>query len=336
MSEERWEQQGAAAPVDWSLAPRAPGDMPDQDELTAETSLASRANTPDRGELLDAYPQLPPDDLRTRFADAQAGVPGAPTVTFRRGATRTIITRTHGLPAPDPSIHKGNIFKGLIALLQPGRMLDLGAGKGNFSVAAAQLGWKVTAVDARTVRWPDPDTEPDPALANVIRTIHWVQADVREFPIKPEQYDLICILGLLHHLEVTDQVSLLKRCSAVPTLLDTRIAKAVVDEVGPYDGMLVREIGQTREERDAKPQNGWGNPVSFRHTEESLLRLIMDCGYIKMLQMRPPHRADYTFYLCLPAPAELRPPKRRARRATRKARRGKKAGRGERQASGNP
>jgi SAM-dependent methyltransferase len=180
-------------------------------------------------------------------------------------------------------------------------MLDLGAGKGNFSIAAARLGWKVTAVDARTVRWPDTEAEMDPDLRALIRTIQWVQADVRAYPIAQERYDLICILGLLHHLEVSDQVSLLKRCSAVPTLLDTRIAKAVIDVEGPYEGMLIREHGETREERDAVPQASWGNPLSFQHTEESLLRLVLDCGYIKMLQMRPPHRRDYTFYLCLPS-----------------------------------
>ena len=69
-----------------------------------------------------------------------------------------------------------------------------------------------------------------------------------------------------------------------------------MDVEGPYEGMLIREHGETREERDAVPQASWGNPLSFQHTEESLLRLVLDCGYIKMMQMRPPHRADYTFY----------------------------------------
>jgi hypothetical protein len=32
------------------------------------------------------------------------------------------------------------------------------------------------------------------------------------------------------------------------------------------------------------------------------LRLIRDCGYSTMMQMRPPHRHNYTFYLCLPRP----------------------------------
>jgi hypothetical protein len=66
--------------------------------------------------------------------------------------------------------------------------------------------------------------------------------------------------------------------------------------------MIKREHGATREERDQVPTASWGNEYSFRHTEESLLRLVQDCGYSKMLHMRPPHRRDYTFYLCLPHP----------------------------------
>jgi len=272
-------------------------------EVRSEVIFAYLAKNPDVAGLMQEYPQLTADNLRAYFAEAQSLVQEAKTITFGKGANRTVFARTHGLPAPDPSIHKGNIFRALIALLKPGKMLDLGAGKGNFSLSAAELGWNVTAVDARTARWPDADAESDPTLADLIRTIHWVQADVREFPIEERGYDLVCVLGLLHHLEVSDQVALLKRCSTMPTLIDTRIAKALVDVEGPYEGMLIREHGQTREERDAVPQASWGNPLSFQHTEESLLRLVLDCGYIKMMQMRPPHRQDYTFYLCLPAPS---------------------------------
>jgi SAM-dependent methyltransferase len=291
----------------------------DSAEVQAEVIFAYLAKTPDIAALMQEYPQLTADDLRAYFAEARSLLQDATTITFGKGATRTVFARTHGLPAPDSSIHKGNIFRALIALLKPGKMLDLGAGKGNFSLSAAQLGWNVTAVDARTVRWPDADAEPDPTLADQIRNIRWVQSDVREFPIQEREYDLVCILGLLHHLEVSDQVALLRRCATMPTLIDTRIAKALVDVEGPYEGMLIREHGQTREERDAVPQASWGNPLSFQHTEESLLRLVLDCGYIKMMQMRPPHRQDYTFYLCLPSPprgSKDRRSRREERRST--------------------
>jgi len=266
----------------------------------AEDIFTYLAENPDLAALLHDYPQLTADDLRAYFAEARTLVQKERTIKFRKGATRTVFKRTHGLPESDPLVNKFNIFRTLVAMLKPGKMLDLGSGKGNFSLSAAQLGWTVTAVDARTTRWPDADKEQDPAAADLIRSIRWVQADVREFPIEEGEYDLVCILGLLHHLEVSDQVSLLKRCSTMPTLLDTRISMGLVDIEGPYEGMLVRERGQTREERDALPQASWGNPLSFQHTEESLLRLVLDCGYMKMMQMRPPHRDDYTFYLCLP------------------------------------
>jgi SAM-dependent methyltransferase len=148
----------------------------------------------------------------------------APVIHRRKGLTPEKFTQTHGLPDPDGPLHKGSIFRQLLAPMRPGRMLDLGAGKGNFSLSAAELGWDVTAVDARTVRWPNADTEADPVVADRIRAIRWIQADVRHFPIAPGDYDLICILGLLHHLEVKDQIKLLKRCSGTLTLMAVRIA----------------------------------------------------------------------------------------------------------------
>ena len=221
----------------------------------------------------------------------------------RNSATASADTeKSCALPEPDESINKHRIFRTLLPSLKPGKMLDLGSGRGNFSLAAARLGWEVTAVDVRTARTPDPEAEKNPKRAKLIRSVKWVQADVREFPIRSGEYDLICILGLLHHLEVNDQIKLLRRCSSTLTLLDTRIAPEIVDTEEPYEGMYKREHGETREERDRVPTASWGNAVSFRHTEESLLRLVRECGYSKLMPMRPPHRRNYTFYLCLPPP----------------------------------
>jgi SAM-dependent methyltransferase len=181
-------------------------------------------------------------------------------------------------------------------------MLDLGAGKGNFSLTAAELGWQVEAVDARTVRWPNAELKQDPAVAARILSIHWIQADVRIFPIAAGAYDLICILGLLHHLELTDQIELIRRCAGTLLLVDTRIAPAIVERQGGYEGMAIREHGDTVQERELVPTAAWGNATSFRHTEESLMRLLRDCGYAQVMPMRPPHRRDYTYYFCLPDP----------------------------------
>lgn len=286
------------------------GDSPDN-ELQLQTAmiLAFLAENPDLAALHAAHPELGPQDLQRAFASAGALFQDGPKIRRQKSANQLEMTRTHGLPEPDGELHKGNVFRALLGPLKPGRMLDLGAGKGNFSISAAQLGWQVTAVDARTVRWPDADAEPNPEIAGLIRSIQWRQSDVREFPIECDAYDLICILGLLHHLEVPDQIDLLRRCAGTLLLIDTRIAPAAVDSEGQFEGMVVREHGEDRDERDQVPTASWGNPTSFRHTEESLLRLIRESGFPQVLMMRPPHRRDYTFYLCLPRNLESKPGK---------------------------
>jgi len=253
---------------------------------------------PNVDELLADNPGYKRDDVKVALRYVQAlmrEVAGRD-----QGADRLSMAWTHALPPPDTSITKLDLFRTLISPFKPGRMLDLGTGGGRFALAAARAGWRVTAVDARLSRLPDVEGETDPERAALMRTVRWIEADVRDFAIRDGEYDLICILGLLHHLEVDDQVALLMGCARTLTLLDTRIAPAVVDRSELYEGMYVREPGESREARDLVPTASWGNEVSFRHTEESLLRLIRACGYIKMLQMRPAYRRDYTFYLCLP------------------------------------
>jgi SAM-dependent methyltransferase len=274
--------------------------------VTPESVLTFLAENPDLDALRGTFPQLDSKALRGIFAHAAELAADAPMIRRQKCANQLEMLNTHGLPKPDGTLHKGNVFRSLLGPLKPGKLLDLGAGKGNFSLSAAQMGWQVTAVDARNVRWPDADAEPDPEAAALIHSIRWIQADVREFPIGRGEYDLICILGLLHHLEIPDQLDLVRRCTGMPLLIDTRIAPAVVDREGAYEGMIVREHGEDREERDQVATASWGNPHSFRHTEESLLRLIRDCGYPQVMMMRPPHRRDYTFYLGLPRNAEAK------------------------------
>lgn len=164
----------------------------------------------------------------------------------------------------------------------------------------ADLGWKVTAVDARTVRMPEAGSEKDPRRAKLIRSVEWIEADVRSFHFENGDYDLICFLGLMHHLGVEDQLQMLRRCSGTLTLLSARVSPEVVVTEGPYEGSYFYEKGETREARDAIPSAAWGNEVSFHPTEESLLRMLQDCGFTKVMAMRPPHNQNYSFYLCLP------------------------------------
>jgi SAM-dependent methyltransferase len=173
------------------------------------------------------------------------------------------------------------IFEAILATWKPGRLLDLGAGHGKFSLAAQRLGWEVTAVDARTERMPGTPG------------IEWVQSDVRSFgDEKLTDWDCIAILGLLYHLELPDVLRLLRRCYPTPTIVDTHVALGgrLIEQNG-YQGKLFQE-------RLEAPTAAYGNPESFWPTEDSLLRIFHDCGYETILKLVPSRQRDRTFWVC--------------------------------------
>ena len=205
-------------------------------------------------------------------------------------------TVSHALPAPDSKLKKGRFSESILAPLTPGRLLDVGAGKGNVSLTAAGLGWQVTAVNADTLRLPERDEAADPDLNALLDSITFKQADVRQLDIDRDAYDLICVAGL-HDLDVPDQVALVRKCAGTPLLIDARIASEQIDAFGDYRGMLSQDHS---EERDSGEDASSRNVSAFVHTEESLVRLLRDCGYPIVLQARPPYRQEYTFYFALP------------------------------------
>lgn len=178
------------------------------------------------------------------------------------------------------------VFRGLLEPMKPGRLLDLGCGHGKFSVIAHELGWEVTAVDARDARMP------------MTPGIKWVRSDVREFEI--EGYDCVSVLGLFYHLTLDDQLDLLRRCAGAKMILDTHVALEPTHEERGYQGHFHAEgPGMTREQLDAKVTASWGNQYSFWPTEESLIRMIQDSGFSSVFKLEPPYTPDRTFYLCL-------------------------------------
>ena len=174
------------------------------------------------------------------------------------------------------------IFRELLSQLRPdgGRYLDLATGHGLFALTAQSLGWEVTAVDVRTQRWPED------------RGIEWIESDVRDFQIEPG-FDCIGLLGLLYHLELDDQLSLLRRCAPTPLILDTHIAKRATIELGGYPGTVFDEGDLSA------PTASWGNPTSFWPTRESLYRMLHATGYTSVYERAPFYEHDRTFWLCL-------------------------------------
>ncbi len=177
------------------------------------------------------------------------------------------------------------IFARLLELFPPGRLVDLGAGHGMFSIEAARKGWQVTAVDARTER-------------NIAAPgVTWVEADVRS--VELDGYDLVACLGLFYHLTAEDQIELLARCRRAPLIIDTHLANGLstdhlseeVEQQG-YRGRLYHEGTGLR--------SSWGNPRSFWPTPESFHQMLDQAGYNFVLAVEPWYLPDRTFFLALP------------------------------------
>lgn len=185
------------------------------------------------------------------------------------------------LKDPEPAQDRLEVFRSLLGSISGERLLDLGCGHGKFSVAAAEMGWSVVGVDARTERMPGDGR------------VEWVQSDVREYSV--EGFDVISVIGILYHLDQPSQMDLLRRCAASGasvTILDTRVGLKQKANEGGYRGERYREPGLTT--------SSWGNDVSFWPTEESLIRMARDAGFSLVAPVRPPRTEYRTFYLCYP------------------------------------
>ena len=72
------------------------------------------------------------------------------------------------------------------------RVLDVGAGSGRHSAAAARHGAQVVAVDL--------GDSIDVARANLPHSVLTIQADAEDLPLAAESFDLVVSIGVLHHL----------------------------------------------------------------------------------------------------------------------------------------
>ncbi|HEX8498926.1 MAG TPA: class I SAM-dependent methyltransferase [Actinomycetales bacterium] len=198
--------------------------------------------------------------------------------------------RTGSVARLDPAIsnRRFQAFDTALGLVPVGRLVDLGAGHGLFSRRAADAGWDVTAVDARTERFPQDDR------------VTWVHQDVREHDLAG--YDLIVCLGLFYHLTLADQHDLLERAGGTPILMDTHVDVGIdygddrlgehVEE-GGYRGRLYGEHLES-------PLASWVNETSFWPDLDSFYRLLADHGYAVTLALEPWYGVDRTFFLLLP------------------------------------
>ena len=213
------------------------------------------------------------------------------------------------------------------------RVVDLGAGPCAFSRIAADFGADVTAVDGRDERVPD-DVRANRIVENELRgrmgwfswlgkggrgnrsgrtperkesgAIRFLLGDVRSMDLEP--YDLVMIFGLLYHLEIEDQMELLRRCKGKTVLIDTMLCcpnlvtrypgedwQCVARSQGEFEGWVYPEKNNA--------MAAIGNVTSFWHTEESYVRLFSACGFEDVTAYRPMYLAKdgmRSFYKLVP------------------------------------
>jgi SAM-dependent methyltransferase len=110
-------------------------------------------------------------------------------------------TGEHGWAVDEASRYALGFLRELKRLVPGGTLLDIGCGEGRHAFAAAQLGFKVTAIDyeplalTRARRF---------ARINGISGIVFRKADVFSMPFRDSRFDIVLDHGCLHHQRKAD------------------------------------------------------------------------------------------------------------------------------------
>jgi hypothetical protein len=201
-----------------------------------------------------------------------------------KGSTKMKVEKISlGFDVSNPDAVRGRIFNSLLSEVGGKTLVDLGAGPCLFAKKARDKGYQVTAVDGRTERLP-----------NDLGSIKFIQSDVRNFD--PNGFDIISVLGLLYHLPVEDQETLLKKCDTT-TIVETQVhdSDQLGEAYGPNqfrDAEVSGYTGVIFKEGD-NPMASIGNKESFWHTEDSMLKLFENCGFNSVTVVDPSYISKY-------------------------------------------
>lgn len=173
----------------------------------------------------------------------------------------------------------------------PGRrLLDLGSGPGHFARIASRQGFAVTAVDARQTWTLANGTAPHPP-----REYAFVQMDLRDFD-RIADFDVVALIGVLYHLPLPDQLTLLARCAGKTVIIDTELydeAEIPSDRRHRFTAWVSKE--GYRGANCAEKTNvfsSYGNPSSFWFEDHSFRRCLADLGRRACI-IDPPYRSAF-------------------------------------------
>jgi len=168
-------------------------------------------------------------------------------------------------------------------------LLDLGAAQCKFATIAANMGMKVTAVDARTVRKP----------SKLHPNITFVHGNFLEMDFVPADYDLVFMFGILYHLTIGEKQRLLSKFAGRHVIIDTHYCADddpnKVEEEG-YEGVPYVE-GPDMQTMLANPKASATCLRSFWFTEASLGRMLLRY-FSHVEKVVPEHYKNRTFFIC--------------------------------------
>lgn len=119
----------------------------------------------------------------------------------RRYFRRAYGSGVHGWAADDPSPHAVAFLQRLARLLPGGRLLDVGCGEGRHAIAAARLGFRVTAVDYEPLALKRAKRF---ARKRGVAGIRFRGADALDLPFPAAAFDVVLDYGCLHHQRKAD------------------------------------------------------------------------------------------------------------------------------------
>jgi SAM-dependent methyltransferase len=169
------------------------------------------------------------------------------------------------------------------------RILDLGAYEGRHSMALAELGAEVVAIEGREEHVANARASAERlGLSNL--TI--VQADVRDAIDTHGTFDVVLCLGLLYHLPAAQACELVETIATVATdlaIIETQVSlspkRAVTHSGHTYWGMDYPED-------TTLPAASLDNETSFWLTKPSLLNLLTHAGFSSVAEAHVPNIAS--------------------------------------------
>jgi SAM-dependent methyltransferase len=171
---------------------------------------------------------------------------------------------------------KDKFVKEALDLTRPGRVLDVGANEGHFSLAAAREGAEVVAIDSDPVVagsiWRKASAESLNVLPLVVDltrptpSVGWRNQECASFLERARgEFDLVMILAVMHHMLVTERIPLQELLALADELTREYV---LIEFIAPGDPMFQR-IVHGRDELYGHLSQGW-----FEATASSRFELI--------------------------------------------------------------